>query len=459
MPMRTSPSSKGSASVYRFPRARRLAFGAALVAAAGLLTVPPAAAAPTAATNSAHYAVNRPLCAAPVDDAQFRCFAVAREPASAGTPGAYRVAAFGHGRVGGYSPADLAKAYGYDPSRAVSQTVAIVDWYDDPYVLADLNAFDRAYHLPIETSRSFRKVNQDGRGSPLPQRSRESATEIALDVQAVRAVCHACRILLVEASAPTSRDLAAAENTAVRLGADEISNSFGGLESGISRTMVNAFHHPGVVITASTGDEGWLGWDYANSGYWADSEASFPASSSDVVAVGGTTLRVNADGTRKSETVWNNNGVDDSVGSVRGAMGASGGGCSARFAAGSWQWHAAGYAATRCGSTGRNRLAADVAAVGDPRTGFDVRDSYGQGGWLTVGGTSLSAPLIAAMYALAGGAGGSAYPAASLYVNSALHPQLRYDVSAGGNGYCGGAPDLTTCMAAVAAVPGSGTNN
>src|SRR3954454_6458428 len=375
--MRTSPPVKGSVSVPPFSRTRLLALGAAVVASAVLLVAPGAEAAPTASTTAeaaptastsapgtARYAVNRPLCAPPARADQFRCFAVASEPASADTPGAYRVAAIGHGRRGHYSPDDLAKAYSYNPNVAVNQTVAVVDWYDDPYALADLNAFDRAYHLPAETSRSFRKVNQDGRRSPLPQRSWDTATEIALDVQAVRGVCHKCRILLVEANAPTSADLARAENTAVRLGANEISNSFGGPEGGVSAAMTRAFNHPGVVITASTGDDGWFGWDYANSGYQTDRESGFPASSPAVVAVGGTTLRITPNGTRKSETVWNNNGPNDSAGGPGAeSMGATGGGCSRRFTAGTWQWHTAGYGASRGGRPARNRLAADIAAV------------------------------------------------------------------------------------------------
>jgi hypothetical protein len=108
-------------------------------------------------------------------------------------------------------------------------------------------------------------------------------------------------------------------------------------------------------------------------------------------------------------------------------------------------------------------MTADLAVVGDPETGFDVRDTYGHpsrpGGWLTVGGTSLSAPLVAAMYALAGGSGGSAFPAASLYVNRVRLPRSVFDVTLGGNGYCGGETDLEQCMAAVAGRPRSIGNN
>ena len=150
-----------------------------------------------------------------------------------------------------------------------------------------------------------------------------------------------------------------------------------------------------------------------------------PATLPSVVAVGGTSLQLNSDGTRASETVWNGNGPGDAVGlSRRRAKGATGGGCSTLFTAPLWQQSAPGFAAAGCGT---KRLAADVAAVGDPDTGFDVFDTYNCGpeckaygigsgsGWVTLGGTSLSTPLISSLYALAGGAGGVSDPALTLY--------------------------------------------
>jgi hypothetical protein len=55
----------------------------------------------------------------------------------------------------------------------------------------------------------------------------------------------------------------------------------------------------------------------------------------------------------------------------------------------------------------------------------------------TVGGTSLSSPLVSSLYALAGGGGGVSYPAATLYGHLGQAPSL-YDVTEGGNGYCDG---------------------
>ena len=420
----------------------------------------PAAPSVTAPTASVQYAVSRPVCAEPSSPTQVRCLAVRRVPVAKGTPGAVRVtrrAGVTYGPSGGYTPNDLASAYGYNPNvNRRTQTVAVVDWHDNPDALRDLDHFDRHYGLHAETASSFRKVNQSGRTSPLPATDRDAATEISLDLQAVRAVCHSCRIVLVEASHGSIASLAAAENTAARLGATEITNSYGMPEPRtLPASVVNAYNHPGVAITASTGDDGWYGWDFANGGaYASDGAASFPSTASSVVAVGGTTLRIGSGGTRSNEYVWNSNGADDSVGAARGPRGASGGGCSKLFAAPRWQSATPGYAAAGCRG---KRLGTDVSALADPMYGFDVYDSYGIGGWATIGGTSLSSPVVAALYALAGGSGGTSYPASSLYTNRTYRAGALYDVTVGGNAFCAG--DATSaCQTAVSRIRGGYTN-
>jgi hypothetical protein len=161
-----------------------------------------------------------------------------------------------------------------------------------------------------------------------------------------------------------------------------------------------------------------------------------PSSFSPVVAVGGTKLTINSNGTRRNETVWNHNGPAN-VNGIRfqDALGATGGGCSRWIKAPAWQAQIGGYHKTGCGT---KRLAADIAADADPDTGFDILSSYrcfSANCWATYGGTSLSAPLIAAMWALAGGSGGVRYPGASLYA----HARSRFfDVTGGGNAWCAG---------------------
>jgi hypothetical protein len=362
-----------------------------------------------------------------------------RVPVAQGTPGAgaYVVPAIPTpGPAGGLTPAELASVYGYSTS-ATGQKVGIVDAYNDPNIAADLASFDSHYGLSscTESNGCLTVVSQTGSTTALPANDTTGwSTEETLDVETVRAVCPNCRIYLVEANSASWSDLGAAENEAIRLKAQDISNSYGGPDS--AGLPVSEYNHPGIVITASTGDDGWYGWDFVNqTGGAAVGAPNFPSTSPFVVAVGGTTLDLNQSGGRGSETVWNNNGPKDEYGLALGAsLGATGGGCSNVFTAQPWQSHA--YISTTCVT---RRLPADISAVGDPLTGFDIYDTYNYSGsaptgWQTVGGTSLSSPLIAAMWALAGGAGGVEYPSLSLYGKGST----LYDVTAGGSGFCGG---------------------
>jgi hypothetical protein len=379
------------------------------------------------------------------------------------TPGAHLQARGSHpayttGLAGGFTPADLATAYGVNANAATTKTVAIVDAHDDPNALADLNTFNTQYGLPLETASSFRKVNQLGDSTPanLPVADSGWALEISLDLDAVRGLCHKCKIILVEANSNSFADLGASVDRAVTMGADVVSNSYGGGETGaaIPTGVSSHYDHPGTVILVSTGDHGLFDWDEVNAGpNPASAGPEIPSSLKTVVAVGGTTMYLNGDATRSAETVWNENGSADQTGLwAQKPMGATGGGCSTVVTAQLWQKNVANYAGTTCGT---KRLAADISALADPYTGYDIYDSYGFSGWLTLGGTSLASPLVAAMWALAGGSGGVAYPSLSLYghfKSDATHP--LYDVTAGGNGICDGTPP----GACDNAIPGAAPN-
>jgi subtilase family serine protease len=450
-------------------RRRFVALVGAAAAVAALLGVPAVAPAGAASASGrasdlvVGYALDRPVCAAPADPYAFTCLAVRRVDVAKGTPGArrYAIPRWARGPGGGYTPSALATAYRFNPNRGgAGQVVGIVDWNGDPHIRADLNHFDRHYGLRTETSRSLRIVNENGRSAPLPRADRSAASEIALDVEAVRSVCHNCRILLVEANGGTAASLARAENAAVRLGATVVSNSFGALERaghGFPTSVVRAFNHPGVVITASSGDDGYYSWDLVNAFLLGvPHTASFPASLPGVVAVGGTTLSLNSNGTRASEVVWNSNGSADAKGISRGRpLGASGGGCSKLYRAPSWQRGLSGYRNAGCGGM---RLPVDVAVTGDPATGLSVYDSYGVGGWAAIGGTSLSSPIVAGMWALSGGARGMRTPSLALYQNNRFRRGALNDVTGGGNGWCGGIA-TSTCSAAALAELGVGNPN
>lgn len=386
-----------------------------------------------------------------------RCFAMRRVFVKAGTPGAHAVTPLGTtpdvtvGPAGGLTPSDLTTAYGL-PATATSgtgQTVAIVDAFNDPNIATDLAHFDSQYGLAAcalgtASTSCLRVVNQTGAaatpGSPANDTSGWSAEE-SMDVEAVHAICQGCHIILVEATSDSSSDLAIAENEAAALGATEITNSFGSPEAS-NATFQAAFNHPRVVITASTGDNGYYDYDklFNASASPSANKPSTPAAFSTVVAVGGTSLYLGQTAARQSETVWNDNGPLGSVAwnYANTSLGASGGGCSTLFAAPAWQTHQSVWSTTACAT---RRLTADVAALADPVTGFDVYDTYNCGtactgslNWSTGGGTSLASPIVAAIYALAGGAHGISYPALTLYG----HVSSAYDVTVGGIGFCDG---------------------
>ncbi len=297
----------------------------------------------------------------------------------------------------GYNPPDLQGAYNLPSATAGSgQTVAIVDAYNDPNAEADLGTYRSYFNLPACTTANgcFKKVNQSGSTSSYPRNNSGWSQEISLDLDMVSAICPNCHILLVEATSTSTANLATSVNTAVRLGANEVSNSYGGGESSSETSYASYYSHPGVAITASSGDGGY--------------GVEVPAAYSTVTAVGGTTL--NYSGGVRSETAWSG----------------AGSGCSAYIAKPSWQ-HDSGCS---------NRTVADVSAVADPNTGVSVYDSYasgGQSGWLVFGGTSVASPIIASVYALAGNASSisnSSYPYS--------HTGSLNDVTSGSNGSCGG---------------------
>ena len=314
----------------------------------------------------------------------------------------------------GYGATDLRSAYGLTSSDTGfgSTTIAIVDAYGYPNAESDLATYRAQYGLPACTTANgcFKKVNQGGVPGSYPRADTGWSQETALDLDMASAMCPNCRILLVEASSNSFQNLAMAENTAASMGAHVISNSYGGGESG-SASYEMYYSYPGIAITVSTGDSGY--------------GVQFPASSPHVTAVGGTSLTRSSNARGWSESAWSG----------------AGSGCSTVYAKPAWQ------ADTGCAK----RTVADVSAVADPNTGVAV---YGptspkRSGWMVFGGTSASAPLVAGMYGVNGGAvayGSDPY----------RHVSALYDVSAGSNGSCGGSY-LCTSVAGYDGPTGLGT--
>jgi hypothetical protein len=271
--------------------------------------------------------------------------------------------------------------------------VAVVAAHDNPTAESDLAVYRAQYGLPACTTANgcFSKRDQSG-GVAYPAPDPGWGGEMALDLDMASAVCPKCRLLLVEASSDAVSDLGTAVNEGVSLGATEISNSYGSSEY-LGETQDEAyFRHPGIALTAASGDGGY--------------GVQFPASADSVTAVGGTSLVRDASARGWTERAW----------------ASAGSGCSAYIPKPAWQTDPG------CGG----RTVADVSAVADPATGVAVFHTDGSNpaasGWMVFGGTSASAPIVAGVYALKGHAGGFD-PFAQL--------APFFDVTSGANGSCG----------------------
>lgn len=381
-------------SWLRRTRRAAIALAAAAALAGGAMTAGlPGASAGTTGPSARQPAGMRAACAsAPHGFA--RCYTLWRPQAAvnrsiaAGLTGSAA-------RPQGWGARALESAYQLPVSRNPHQTVAVTIAYRTPHLARYLAVYRKEYGLPACTGGCFRVVNQNGKASPLPSSGAGSGwdLEITLDVSMISAACPHCRILVVEANQPSLPALGKAEDTAARLGAQVISNSYGTREDGYSYSLSHYYEHPGHTIVVSAGDFGYTA-------------ASWPANLGRVTAVGGTELKRAKNARGWSETTWNN------------GVGAGGSGCSAYAPRPAWQ------PATDCSM----RTVSDVSAAAD---NIPVYNPV-YGGWVTVAGTSASAPLIAGIYGLAGN--GATTSQQVLYA----HAASLFDVTSGNNDWFAG---------------------
>ena len=236
---------------------------------------------------------------------------------------------------------------------------------------ADFQAFNQQYGLPScsRANGCLQVVNADGNTSPLPGGT-DWTGETSLDMEAAHEICQTCKLIVVQAGSGTGETAGnwaitqkGALATALMLYIQDYSGT-------APQEYVDATNVTGGAFLAATGDAG-----TAPAG-----SNIYPAFLPGVVAVAGTTLRVNTDNTWAGETVW----------------AGSGGGCSTQYKAPSWQKAVPNWSSAGCGS---QRAYGDISLDADPATGAAV---YSQGTWGVVGGTSLSTPLLIGMYGLAG---------------------------------------------------------
>ena len=296
---------------------------------------------------------------------------------------------------GGYTPAQIRHAYGFDhiTGNGAGQTIGIVVAYGSPTLQQDVAAFSTAYGLPAA---NITVAYPQG----TPSGDSGWALETSLDVEWAHAIAPGANILLVVAKSASLTNLLAAVDYAVSHGAAQISMSWGGSEFAGETGFDFHFNVPGVSFFAASGDNG--------------AGSSWPAASPYVVSVGGTTLNLDSAGNVLSETGWAGSGGGISTFEIRPGF------------QNGW-------------NTSANRTIPDVSYAADPATGFPVYISNyaGTTGWIVVGGTSAGSPQWAALSALANSARASALqaPAAALYGLAATSYATDFrDITSGSNG-------------------------
>jgi subtilase family serine protease len=319
----------------------------------------------------------------------------------------------------GLSPSAIESAYSLSPTATSGsgQIIALIEAYGFSSALSNLNTFSKQYGLPVLSACS--SLSQSGpcfdqvypQGSAPPNNG-DSDTEQALDMEWAHAMAPDAKIMLVDAT--NFNTVYSGVVDANNLGATEESMSFGTGNSDLPGTDGD-FSHAGTIYLASSGDSG-----HGN---------SYPALAPGVTAVGGTTLN-GCGGTScsgfRSETAWNG----------------SGGGHASKEAIPSYQASYTGPvsgAATISSLTGSHRGMPDVSFEANPSTGVSIYD----GGWITVGGTSVGAPSWAGILAAGASAGMTALQGNAAIYSGGYKTNLR-DITSGSNGSCG-----TNCKAGV----------
>lgn len=365
-----------------------------------------------------------------------------------------------------FTPAQIKQAYGFAALPAPSasnkmayqgsgQIIIILDAYHNATADVDLNTFSAKFGLPactlipntykagapINTLVTKPKAGDDcsfqvlyansagGQAANPPVVNAGWATEIALDVQWAHAMAPRAKIVLVEAASAGGNDLMNAMLFAGKLGGSVVSMSFGASEFSSGPSYDWIMTGAGITWVAASGD-------YGNG-------ASWPSTSQNVLAVGGTALN---NVSPRAESAWSG----------------SGGGRTQFVPMPAWQ-----SAVNIPGNTAtaKHRGVPDVAYDASPSSGFYV---YMSGkGYLSVGGTSAGSPQVAALVAIVDGVrafngkapfGGTGFQQAlySLAANADNYKSVFLDVTSGNNGSCGAA-----CTAAVGydLVTGLGTPN
>ncbi|MCK1821031.1 S53 family peptidase [Streptomyces sp. XM83C] len=322
--------------------------------------------------------------------------------------------------VQGYTGRQLRAAYGAGRYTGKGVRIAITDAYASPTIAYDVATYAKKHGDAAWRTGQLRQV--------LPgaySRTEECGAagwygEETLDVEAVHALAPDAQVTYVGAASCYDDDLLDSLSKIVDNHlADIVSNSWGDIEANQTPDLAAAYDQvfqfgavEGIGFYFSSGDDG---DEVAATG---TKQVDTPANSAWVTAVGGTSLAVGKGDKYLWETGWGTTKATLSADgrSWTGFPGAftsgAGGGTSRTVAQPYYQKGVVPNALARANSAQGNRVVPDIAAIADPNTGFlvgqtqtfpDGAQRYSE---YRIGGTSLAAPVIAGVQALAQEANG-----------------------------------------------------
>ncbi|MGX1548945.1 S53 family peptidase [Streptomyces adustus] len=322
--------------------------------------------------------------------------------------------------VEGYTGKQLRAAYGAGDYTGKGVRVAITDAYASPTIAYDAATYAKQHGDAAWKTGQLRQV--------LPKNYTKTEEcgaagwygEETLDVEAVHAVAPDAQVTYVGGASCYDDDLLDSLSKVVDNHlADIVSNSWGDIEANQTPDLAAAYDQvfqfgavEGIGFYFSSGDNG---DEVANTG---TKQVDTPANSAWVTAVGGTSLAVGKGDKYLWETGW---GTQKAVLSADGKSwtdfpgaftSGAGGGTSATVAQPFYQKGVVPDSLAKANNAAGNRVVPDISAIADPNTGFKVGQTQTQADGTEayseyrIGGTSLAAPVIAAVQALAQQAGG-----------------------------------------------------
>jgi subtilase family serine protease len=328
----------------------------------------------------------------------------------------------------GYAPLQVRGAYGMrsvvnSGINGQGQTVAIIDAFNAPTIRADLTTYSARHGLPAPSLKQYNVKPDPGNAAD----KQGWYGEETLDLEAVHSMAPGAKLVFLGAKSDFDIDILERVNFAIDNHiASIVSNSYGDAGENLPKSEIKAEEAAyqqaiaeGIGFYFSSGDCGDNLDPQGICGGTGTRATDYPASSPNITAVGGTSIGIGKGGQYLFETGWGTtasslgrNGRQWHAPPLPGYyLYGSGGGTSKRFREPWYQQGVVPNGLAHHWGAKSGRVEPDIAALGDPNTGFLVGETqtfptgvrYGE---YRIGGTSLSSPIFAGIMALADQAAG-----------------------------------------------------